>query len=47
MPKDVKEHLEKLKGFLKSDELDTDGRLFVLSEIWDIRIEQQSSHPAR
>lgn len=47
MPEIVNEHLEKLEGYLESESLDVDGRLFVLSEIWDIHIEQQSSHPAR
>lgn len=46
MPKDVQQHLEKLKMCLESESLDADGRLFVLSEIWEIRIEQKNSHLA-
>lgn len=43
LPEDVKQHLDKLQGFLESESLDIDGRIFVWSEIWDIRIEQKKA----
>lgn len=35
---EVKQHLKKLQGYLESDVLDFESRLFILRAIWEIRI---------
>lgn len=39
LPNEVEQHLAKLRKYLDSDALDFESRLFILSEIWDIRID--------
>lgn len=41
MTAELKQHLDKLHSFLQSDSLGADGRIWVLGEIWDIKIDQQ------
>jgi hypothetical protein len=42
----VEEHLEKLERYKQSDALSVEGRMFVLNEIWDLRIEEAKKTPA-
>lgn len=39
MPADAKQHVDKLQHILEDDALDIESRLFILNEIWDIRLE--------
>jgi hypothetical protein len=42
----VEEHLGKLHRYVQSDALSIEGRMFVLNEIWDLRIEEARKTPA-